>query len=431
MALSRRQFLIGAGLAAAATTMGVAGCAPGSSASGGGGGSSSDLTFAWWGNDVRNKNTASMIDAYMKANSGVKISGQPGEFNTYWDKLATQVAGNTAPDIIQMDMAYIAEYGDRGALLDLSKVDTSKFVEGTVDSGKINDTLYGINAGINSVTLMANPKLFDKAGVSMPDDTTWTWDSMIETAAEVASKAKLNFGVSQIFTTDNGLQSWLRQNGKDLFNGNALGFEAADAQAFFDLMVKAQKAGAIGTPANISEESTKSIDQSTLAVGTGALQVQWSNQIEALDKAAGSDLTILRFPSLAGKATERKAWYKASMLYSASAKSKNPDAVIAFIDWLVNSPESANIGLAERGIPANSEIQTAIQPKLSKAQQGVAKFLNDIKPELSGTPAAPPPGGGKIGAVMFRYQTEVLFGRQSTAEAASKFVDEAKSNLQG
>jgi len=32
---------------------------------------------------------------------------------------------------------------------------------------------------------------------------------------------------------------------------------------------------------------------------------------------------------------------------------------------------------------------------------------------------------------MLRYQTEVLFGRQSTAEAAQKFVDEAKSNLQG
>ncbi len=31
MALSRRQFLIGAGLAAAATTAGLAGCAPGSS----------------------------------------------------------------------------------------------------------------------------------------------------------------------------------------------------------------------------------------------------------------------------------------------------------------------------------------------------------------------------------------------------------------
>ena len=93
----------------------------------------------------------------MQANPDVKIEGQPGEFTSYWDKLATQTAGGTAPDIIQMDMNYISEYGTRKALLDLKDVDVSKFVEGTVDSGKINDTLVGVNAGINSAIIFANP----------------------------------------------------------------------------------------------------------------------------------------------------------------------------------------------------------------------------------------------------------------------------------
>ena len=77
--------------------------------------------MAWWGNPTRNKNTEAMIAAYTAANPNVKISGQPGEFASYWDKLATQTAGGTAPDIIQMDMAYISEYGTRGALLDLER----------------------------------------------------------------------------------------------------------------------------------------------------------------------------------------------------------------------------------------------------------------------------------------------------------------------
>ena len=141
-------------------------------------------------------------------------------------------------------------------------------------------------------------------------------------------------------------------------------------------------------------------------------------------------MQILRYPTIAGNATERKAWYKASMLCSASARTKNPDAAVAFINWLVNSPESADINLAERGMPANSEIAAAIKPKLSKAQQTVAKFLADIKPELAETPIAPPPGGGSWPMCMLRYPTEVLFGRQSTAEAATKFIDEMKSNLQ-
>ncbi|HVK36177.1 MAG TPA: extracellular solute-binding protein, partial [Microlunatus sp.] len=107
MGVNRRQFLLGGlGLAAAATTIGLTGCAPGSSNSGGGGGDAgtADLAFTWWGNDVRNKNTSAAIEAYTKANPGVKIAPQPGEWSSYWDKLATQVAGNTAPDVIQMDM---------------------------------------------------------------------------------------------------------------------------------------------------------------------------------------------------------------------------------------------------------------------------------------------------------------------------------------
>src|SRR5215208_1710800 len=246
MGLNRRQFLIGAGgLAAAATTMGLGACAPGSSGGGsqggGGGEGGTNLALAFWGNPTRNKNTQAEIDAFMKANPDVKISGQPGEFNTYWDKLATQTAGGNAPDIIQMDMNYISEYGTRGALLDLSRVDTSKFVEGTVDSGKINGKLVGVNAGINSALIFANSKVFEKANMDLPPDKTWTWDQLIEFGAEVASKAGVSFGVASLMGSDALFGTFVRQHGKELFTENGLGFDVAEAQAWYDLMLKGQK----------------------------------------------------------------------------------------------------------------------------------------------------------------------------------------------
>jgi multiple sugar transport system substrate-binding protein len=442
MAINRRQFLIGAGgLAAAATTMGLAGCAPGSqggsgSQGGGGEGGTTEMALAWWGNPTRNKNTEAMIAAYTQANPNVKISGQPGEFNSYWDKLATQTAGGQAPDIIQMDMAYIAEYGTRGALLDLKDVDVSKFAEGTVDSGKINDKLVGVNAGINSAIIFANPAVFEKAKMELPDDKSWTWDQLSEVAAEVASKAGVPFGVASLVGSDPAFASFLRQNGKELFTPDGLGFEAAEAQAWYDMMVKFQKAKALGTPEQISEESAKPLDQSAVVVGDAAMQYYNSNQLEAVSAAAkqatgGELMAMLRFPSLAGKATERKAWYKASMLWSASAKTKNPEAAVAWINWFANDPAAADIDKAERGIPPNTEILAEVTPKLSEAQQVVAKYITDIKPEVANTPIAPPPGGGTLAEVLFRNGIDVLFGRSSSADAAQKFVDEVKSNLQG
>ena len=116
------------------------------------------LALAWWGNPTRNKNTHAAIDAYIKANSGVKIAGPAGRVRT-----ATGTSWPPRPPAAPLPTSSrwtwptSAEYGNRGALLDLCKVDTSKFVEGTVDSGKINDTLVGVNAGINSLIIMANP----------------------------------------------------------------------------------------------------------------------------------------------------------------------------------------------------------------------------------------------------------------------------------
>jgi multiple sugar transport system substrate-binding protein len=437
MAINRRQFLIGAGgLAAAATTGGLAACAPGSVGGGGGGGGggeggATELALTWWSNPTRTKNTEAMIAAYTAANPNVKITGQPGEFNTYWDKLATQTAGGTAPDIIQMDMAYIAEYGTRAALLDLKDVDVSKFVEGTVDSGRINDTLVGINAGINTAVIMANPTVFEKAKMDLPDDTTWTWDQMAEVAAEVASKAGVPVGIADLAGSDPLFATFLRQNGKELFTPDGLGFDVAEAQAWYDMMVKFQKAKALGTPEQISEEIPKPLDQGGLVVGNAAMMYYNSNQLEALSAAAGGDylMEMLRGPSLTGKATDRKTWYKASMLWSASAKTKNPEAAVAWINWFANDQAAADIDLAERGIPPNTELLAAVTPKLSQAQQVVAKYITDIQPEVAETPIAPPPGGGTLAEVLERNALDVFFGRTSTADAAKKFVDEVKSNL--
>ena len=436
MAINRRQFLLGAGgLAAAATTGGLTACAPGSvggSDQGGGDSGATTMALAWWGNPTRNANTEKMIETFQQAHPDVKIEGQPGEFSSYWDKLATQTAGGTAPDIIQMDMNYISEYGTRKALLDLKDVDVSKFVEGTVDSGKIDDTLVGVNAGINSAIIFANPQVFEKAKMEIPDDTTWTWDSMIEIGAEAASKAGVPFGVAQLIGSDALFGTFVRQHGKELFTPEGLGFDVAEAQAWYDFLVKGVKAKAFGTAEQITEETSKPLDQSAIVTGRTALQYYNSNQLEAVSNAAGGDylMEILRGPSLTGKATERKTWYKASMLWSASAKTKNPEVAIAWINWFANDQAAANIDKAERGIPPNSEILTAVTPNLSEAQKVVAKYITDIAPEVGDTPIAPPPGGGTISEVLTRHGTDAIYGRASTADAAKAFVDELKSNLQ-
>jgi len=428
MSFSRRQFLAGATVAASASTLGLTACSGKSASSG----DSATLSFGWWGNDVRNKETDQAIKAYTKANPKVTVKPQPGEWDSYWDKLSTEVAGKNAPDVIQMDMAYISQYAKNGTLLDLSQygVDTSKFAPGTVDAGKIDGKLVGVNAGINSLTMMANPELFEKAGVELPDDTKWTWDDYLNISAELQAKGPAGTTGNQCaFPTDNLLQIWLRQNGKDLYTADGLAFDAGDLTTYLNLMVKFMNADAMPTASAINEEIGKSMDQSAFGTGKQGFALYWSNQLAAINEASGKSMKMLRPPTVAGDATQRNAWYKASMLWSGYAGTKNPEAVGKLINWWVNNPEAANICLDERGVPANTEMVKTIEPKLTDAGKATVKYLDDIKPELGDTPPAPPAGSSEIGDIMQRHTNDILFGKDKPETAAPKIISELQAAI--
>lgn len=426
MGFNRRQFLAGVTIAASASTLGLAGCS-GKSSDG-----SATLNFGFWGNDVRNKETDEAVKAYMKANPKVTIKQQPGEWDSYWDKLSTEVAGKNAPDVIQMDMAYISQYAKNGTLLDLSQygVDTSKFAPGTVDSGKIDGKLVGVNAGINSLAIFANPDLFQKAGVELPDDTKWTWDDYLNASVELQAKGPAGTtGTQCAFPTDNMLQIWLRQNGKDLYTADGLAFTVDDLTQYLNIMVKFMNNKAMPTASAINEEVGKSLDQTAFGTGRQGFALYWSNQLEAINEASGTSMKMLRPPTVAGDATKANAYYKASMLWSGYAGTKDPEAVGKLINWWVNNKACADICLDERGTPANTDMVKAIEPKLTDAGKAAIKYLDDIKPDLGKTPAAPPAGSSEIGDIMQRHTNDILFGKDKPATAAPKIVSELQDAI--
>jgi hypothetical protein len=131
------------------------------------------LRFSWWGSDVRHKMTEKLIAAFEAENPNIKVEGEYGDWSGYWDKLATQVASQDAPDIIQMDAQYLGEYAERGALLELKDVDLSKFDKAAADAGKTADGQFAVTAGMNALVVLANPALLSASGVSLPDDSSW------------------------------------------------------------------------------------------------------------------------------------------------------------------------------------------------------------------------------------------------------------------
>jgi multiple sugar transport system substrate-binding protein len=411
--------------------MALSACGGGSSAQSDGG--PVELRFSWWGSDKRAQVTQAAIAAFEAENPNIKIKPEYGDWSGYWDKLATQVAANDAPDIIQMDEKYITEYSTRGALLDLSKydIDTSKLDEAALNAGKGEKGLTGIAAGINAATILANPAVFKAAGVELPDDKTWTWEDFERISAEVTEKSpKGTYGAAAYGTDEASLGVWLRQNGKSLYTADGkLGFEPSDIAGWWAFLKQLSEKKAVPSASEVVEAEAAPLDQSGLATGKNGLAFWWSNQLPALEKAAGSDLQILRFPSTTGKAADAQLWYKASQFWSASSRTKHPEETAKFINFLANSEKAGEALLADRGVYPNSDVRAAIESKLTPADIKVVKFIDQIKGELGEAPAPPPKGAGAIQEIVKRYTSEVLFNRLSTDEAGQKAVDEMKSAI--
>ncbi|GAB3183150.1 extracellular solute-binding protein [Nesterenkonia halophila] len=410
----------------------VALTACGGDADGGDGGGDGDvsLRFTWWGSDSRHETTQEIIDNFNEEHPNITVEGEYGDWAGYWDQLATQTAADDSPDIIQMDMKYLREYADRGALLDLSGVDTSTFDESIVENGSTEDGLFGVTTGINSLAIVANPELFEQAGVEMPDDTTWTWEDYAEISAELSEKLpEGSYGSSQP-NEPGSFQVWLRQQGKHLTTQEGeLGFEAADAAEYLSYWQDRVDEGGLPSASVISENQSTGPDQALMGQGNSALAPWWTNQISALTGASGVDLELLRFPSETGSAEDNGMWYKSSMLMSVASATDHPEEAQEFVDYFVNSEEAAQLNLVDRGLPANEDVRETVVPELDGADQRSAEFVESIGPELGGSEPVPAPGFSALQDIMFRYETEVFFGRQAPEEAAEQMIAEMESEM--
>ena len=388
------------------------------------------LRFTWWGSDTRHEITQKLIDAYEAKHPNITIKGEYGDWSGYWDKLATQVASQNAPDIIQMDAQFLSDYAERGALLELKDVDLTKFEPAAVDAGKTAKGQFAVAGGMNALVVLANPSLLAAGNVVLPDDSTWTWDEYTSFAAEYTAKGKPGTYGSGAVMGDAAFNLWLRQHGKSLFTAEGgLGFDEAAAKEYFEFQAKLRDAKAVPPASVLTEETSASLDQSGMATNKFALGWLWSNQLGPLTKASGAALEIRRPPSVDGNAASAQQFYKASQFWSASSRTKHPKEAQEFIDFLANSTEAGNIALAERGIPANVDVRDAIRSKLSPVDAATAKFIDEIATEVGDSPAVPPAGSGPVTEILTRYAIEVQFERLSPDEAATKTIEEIKSAL--
>ncbi|MFD5824644.1 ABC transporter substrate-binding protein [Lentzea sp. NPDC060358] len=391
------------------------------------------LRFTWWGADDRHKRTQKVIDLFQQKHPNITIKGEFKEWNGYWDSLATTMAANDAPDIMQMDELYIASYAERGALLDLNEakkhLDTTNFDDKALATGTIGDKRYGLPVGLGMYSIMVNLDLLAKYNIPVPDDTKWSWDDL-KTIADQVSKA----GGGQVFGMQSpgindaaGLSIRARQQGKAMFDADAkVVLPQEIARDYWQYILDLSKSGASMSPSATIEKASAGLNQSATATNTAAFGLWWNTQLTALTAASGAKLKLLRMPGeTQGKAPG--AYYKPSMFWSVSARSKYPAEATAFVSFLANDEEAAKILLTERGVPANQKIREAIAGQLKETDKAAKEYLDTVP--VSDPPRITPNGASTLDTILKRHTEDVLFGRTTPDQAAASFIEEVQSEV--
>ncbi len=422
--LTRREFGgVLAGAAAASTLASVGAYAA----------AGETVRLIWWGNPDRDRRTNEVIDLYTK-DTGTEVVPETYAWNDYWQKLATQAAGRNLPDLIQMDYRYIFEYARRqqlAALDDLigQQLAAANFDPNQLASGKVDDKLYGVSMGANSMSYIYKKPVVEDLGVAGWDPTTWTNDDFVAMGKSV--KDKLPDGM--FFIDNNGyrepvLETWVRQRGKALYKEDGtLGYDLDDLTAFFAFWKMIQDEG-LSPPADVqSQDSDGKMETSMFVTGKALFGFSHSNQLVANQKLVPEEVNITMIPNQTdGKPGQ---YLKPSMLLSIAETSSDKEAAAALMNFFITDKAANAILQIERGVSGDPAVRESILGGLSDTEKKIIDYLDIVATSVSPLPPPPPKNAGELDRALRPAWDAISFEQDSVEDGAKKYYDNAVAIL--
>lgn len=391
-----------------------------------------ELTIAWWGNDERAALMAEAIDLFEEEYPYITVVEQPvGNPDDLFNRLATDFASGTAPDVFALGGAKPQEYGAAGTLLDMGSVadvvELDMYEDFTLTNATVDDTVYGLPTGGNAIGLLINETVFEEAGVDLPDGD-FTWEEFVETANAISANHPdgaigLDLRVQDILGTyvaqytEYGIYDW----------DGELATGADTIQQWYELEVELLEGGGLPDPSVVVQNQNVTPDLTPFGTGQAGMAFSYSNQIGAYAAGTGGDTISMRLPPVSTDVSGVAVL--PSQFWAIAAETDHPEESAMLVDWLLNEEAPAEIIQANRGLPFNPETLAVVEPLLSPEDAQAAAYLQEVLEQ--GVVAPPQPAGGAIlNELTQRMESEVLFGRLSPADAAEQWIAELGAALE-
>jgi oligogalacturonide transport system substrate-binding protein len=326
------------------------------------------LRFSWWGSDTRHKATIAALDKYMQLHPNIKIEAEYGGFDGYEQKLKTQLAGGSAPDLIQVDQPWLYDFSRQSEVfadlnflkdvIDLTAFD-AKFL---ADYSTVEKKLQGLPTGLNGMVIYYNKDFFQRYGI--PEDTEFNWDNMLEYGKKVHDQSN---GKDVLWNVDPNLYGeafkyYVRQKSGNQFilDDYTLGFNRAEALEAMEYLKKFLDAGVV-SPFEESAAYDKKIEQNPKWFkGEFGFTINWASNIPVMKKDVPFKTGVTQ--TIISKSSKNTAVItRPSQIFSISKNSKYVKETAALLNWLLNDKEGVTLLSDVRGTPASKNALKVLQ----------------------------------------------------------------------
>lgn len=348
------------------------------------------LMFSWWGNDARHAATNAAVDFWNKNNPNIQIQTSPQGWDGYGDKLLTQLAAGTAPDVFQISTDNITDFAQKGQLVDLTPY------MGTLFNGydtvlqslyTVDGKNYALSTGVNVPCLVYNKTLLDKLGMKPPTDNE-TFDSLLEMCKQATKDTngdgKIDtWGIGDpIYNTDFTIQVAV-QYGTTLFapDGKSSNFGDPTLISAYKMLANFYTSGYCPKPGEITvKEGSDDFLSGYSVFGFSALSAYGGSVGSSAD-----ELDCVAFPTVAGQPERR--YVSGSVPMAVYSKGKHVDQALQFLSWFLVSADSATAqGAMVRGVfPSKAQRDTiadkASSDRIMTQEMRVTDFFSALKTE--------------------------------------------------
>lgn len=283
-----------------------------------------------------------IIDGFMASHPHINVEIQEAPWGDFTSKIATQIAGNTMPDVWFQENATILSYGQRGVAEDLSSyieadLKAEEYIDGLFSAKTPEGKIWGVPHGINPIALAYNQDVFEKAGVPVPTDD-WTYNDLIEASKQLTVKEgdkTSQFGFIGSFSITNGWFPWIKQAGGSALDDTLTKSRfddpqtAAGLQQLYDGLDQ-------GYFADIDFLKANGGELEVFASGKAAMYfLQYSLQVNMNESFADTNWDVVKIP----KGVDGKRYVPMvanTWLVSSRAKQESKDAAWEFLKYYLS-----------------------------------------------------------------------------------------------